>query len=214
MKNTRLNYMDVAKAYLIFLVILGHVLIVLNPGYEKLYFSAVQEFIYTFHMAAFFIIHGVLFHNEKWKAVSALEFIKRRSYSLIVPYLFFELVGIFWRAVFQHQSIITGFLNIITIRCNVGADWFLPAMFMGSMLFLIYVKHPNRLYAYSVNGFGFCLADVYIRTSDYNRYGTGFVVLWFYYDGQSGKENIPVGKNKARAMVISSVYDNCGCSSD
>lgn len=146
MGKARFAYLDTAKAYLIFLVILGHVLIVLNPGYDKLYFTVVQEFIYVFHMPAFYVIHGVLFNNEKWKVIPALDFIKKRAYSLIVPYLFFEVIGIFWRAIFQQQSISTGFLNMITIRCNVGADWFLPAMFIGSLLFIIYVKHTNRIY--------------------------------------------------------------------
>lgn len=63
----RLAQFDTAKAYLILLVVAGHILIVLNPGYNKLYFTVVQAFIYVFHMPAFFIIHGVLFNNEKWK---------------------------------------------------------------------------------------------------------------------------------------------------
>lgn len=146
MGKVRFTYLDTAKAYLIFLVILGHILIVLNPEYDKLYFSVVQEFIYVFHMPAFYVIHGILFNNEKWKSVPTHKFVKKRAYSLLVPYLFFETIGIFWRAAFQHQSVATGFLNMITIRCNVGADWFLPAMFTGSLLFIIYIKHPNRIY--------------------------------------------------------------------
>lgn len=46
--SDRVVYFDQAKAYLIILVMIGHILIVLNPGYEKLYLSAVQSFICTF----------------------------------------------------------------------------------------------------------------------------------------------------------------------
>ena len=49
----RLKYIDTAKGYLILLVVLAHVLIVLNPHYAKLYYTAPQAFIYTFHMPAF-----------------------------------------------------------------------------------------------------------------------------------------------------------------
>lgn len=145
-KMKRIDYFDTAKAYLIFLVVLGHILIVLNPQYDKLYFSVIQQFIYTFHMSAFFIIHGTLSNNEKWNKASVKDFIVKRIYSLIVPYLFFEIIGIIWRAVFTKQDLITGLYNMITVRCNTGADWFLVAMFLGSLLYLIYIKHPNRVF--------------------------------------------------------------------
>lgn len=66
----RLSYIDTAKAYLIFCVITGHVLIVINPGYEKILFACGSELIYAFHMSAFFVLHGVLFHLDKWKNYS------------------------------------------------------------------------------------------------------------------------------------------------
>lgn len=128
-------------------VILGHVLIVLNPDYSKLYFTSVQAFIYAFHMPAFFVIHGILFDVQKWRAKPLKEFIIKRLKTLIIPYVFFEVIGIIWKAFFYKQSLHTGIYNLLTIRCNVGADWFLPAMFLGSLLFMVYVKHSNKIYA-------------------------------------------------------------------
>lgn len=145
-KMKRIDYFDTAKAYLIVLVVLGHISIVMNPGYDKLYLTVFQVFIYTFHMPAFFIIHGILFNNEKWKKVPIKDFILKRVYTYIVPYMFFEIIGVLWRAIFLNQDLLTGLYNMITIRCNVGADWFLPALFMGSLLYFIYVKHSNRIY--------------------------------------------------------------------
>lgn len=145
-EKDRIEQFDIAKAYLIILVILGHILIVLNPEYNKLHYTIVQQFIYVFHMPAFYVIHGVLFNNAKWKSAPILGFVKKRAYSLIVPYMFFEIIGGCWKTIFQSQTIFVGFLNMVTVRCNVGADWFLPAMFMGCVLFLIYVKNPNRIY--------------------------------------------------------------------
>jgi fucose 4-O-acetylase-like acetyltransferase len=141
----RIEYYDIAKAYLIFLVIIGHVLNVINPGYAKLHFSVIQSFISAFHMPAFFILHGVLFNNEKWRKRSVKEFILKRVYTLIIPYLFFEIIGIIWKWILGSQDVLTGLYNIVTIRCNIGADWFLPAMFLGSLLYLIYVKFTNRI---------------------------------------------------------------------
>ena len=143
----RIDYIDTAKGYLMLAVILGHVLIVLNPDYSKLYFTSVQAFIYAFHMPAFFVIHGILFDVEKWRKKPIKEFIIKRLWTLIIPYVFFEAIGTFWRAIFYKQPLWTGIYNLLTIRCNIGADWFLPAMFLGSLLFMIYVRHPNKIYA-------------------------------------------------------------------
>lgn len=142
----RLKYIDTAKGYLMLLVVLGHVLIVLNPYYANLYYTAPQAFIYTFHMPAFFIIHGIIFDVDKWRRRSVEQFVVHRLQTLIVPYCFFEVMGMVWRKVFYNQSLGKGLCNLITIRCNVGADWFLPAMFLGSLLFLICIKRPNRVY--------------------------------------------------------------------
>lgn len=142
----RVEYVDTAKGYLMLLVVIGHVLIVLNPEYNKLYYTAPQAFIYTFHMPAFFIIHGILFDVEKWQERSTKEFFVRRFQTLMIPYCFFELIGMLWRIAFFGQSLWTGLYNLVTVRCNVGADWFLPAMFLGGLLFMVYVRHPSRIY--------------------------------------------------------------------
>lgn len=142
----RVKYIDVAKGYLMLLVIFGHVLIVLNPNYSKLYYTAPQAFIYVFHMPGFFIIHGIIFDVEKWRKRSVKNFVVRKLQTLIIPYLTFEIIGMVGRMIIYKQSLSTGLYNLITIRCNIGADWFLPALFLGSLIFWIYVKHPNRVY--------------------------------------------------------------------
>lgn len=145
-KTGRIEYLDTARAYLIFLVMLGHVLIVLNPGYDRLLLTAAQEFMASFYMPAFFIIHGVLLENTyvasapPWRTVLA-----RRARTLLVPYLFFEGVGMVCRRVLYGQSFLTGLSNLLTVRCNVGADWFLPALFMGSLLAVFFGMRQKRL---------------------------------------------------------------------
>lgn len=145
--KARITYWDTAKAYLIIMVVVGHILIVLNPGYEKIYFSIFQEFLSAFHMPAFFIIHGILFNTEKWRNVSMRSFVQKKAYAFLVPYLFFELIGIAWKAIFCGQKLSVGFYNLLTVRCNVGADWFLIAIFMANILFLVYAKCANNVYA-------------------------------------------------------------------
>ncbi len=141
----RLRYIDTAKGYLMLLVILGHVLIVINPDYSILWCRLPQAFIYTFHMPAFFILHGLVFPADKWRSQPAGSFVLSRIRTLLLPYCFFEMIGILWRKALFQQSFSTGIYHMVTIRCNVGADWFLVALFMGSLLFLLYLKHPHRI---------------------------------------------------------------------
>ena len=143
----KIKYIDTTKGYLMISVVLVHVLAVLNPNYDKIYFIVPQAFIYTFCMPAFFILHGIVFNMEKWRNEPLKVFVYSKIQTLIIPYCFFELVGIVWRALFFGQSFGTGLYNLFTIRCNVGADWFLIAMFLGSLLFWVYVKYTNRLFA-------------------------------------------------------------------
>lgn len=145
--SSRLEYIDTAKAFLIILVVLGHVLIVLNPEYNKRELATwIQAFIYAFHMPAFFIIHGILLNGEKWKNLPARQYVFKRVYTLLIPYIFFEFIGIVWKMIFLNQALCDGLYNFIAIRCNVGADWFLPAMFAGSLGALIYVKLPGKVW--------------------------------------------------------------------
>lgn len=144
MKSERFDFIDITKAYLIILVIVGHVLIIMNPLYDKLYLILVQEGIYSFHMASFFLIHGMLTHDANLKRTDIKEFISKRAYMLIIPYVFFEILGIIIRYLTQKQPILAGVKNLFTIRCNVGADWFLPAMFLGSLLFFFSIKYLNK----------------------------------------------------------------------
>ena len=40
---------------------------------------------------------------------------------------------------------------MLTMRCNVGADWFLPAMFLACALYYLYIRFPNRT-AWGIGG--------------------------------------------------------------
>lgn len=201
----RIEYIDTAKGYLMFLVVLGHVLIVLNPDYATIYYTVPQAFIYTFHMPAFFIIHGIIFDVEKWRQRSTKEFVTRRLQILIVPYCFFEIIGIAWRMAFFHQSLGTGLYNLFTMRCNVGADWFLPAMFLGSLLFWGYVKQSNYLYGVLSTVVCFLLPMVMNSNQLLIVVGRGLLAYAFMMCGCMLKSMFLSEKTKSAAWMISSL---------
>ena len=143
--NKRLTYIDNAKAILIFMVVFAHILNYANPQYGIMPYTLTQAFITSFHMPAFFLISGLLFKNEKWRDQSWSAFFLSRVRSLLIPYLFFEMLAVLYLHFVLHSVTLTeGLWKMLTFRCNVGADWFLPAMFLANVFYFVAVKYPNR----------------------------------------------------------------------
>lgn len=90
--------LDKAKMGLLFLVIIGHILVFyspnyyslfkLNPGNSKNTIEAVLSVIYSFHMAAFFIISGATYNKNK----NYIEFNLRNIKKLVIPTVIFTVI--------------------------------------------------------------------------------------------------------------------------
>lgn len=76
--DIRIPYIDYARVFTAYLVILGHLL----PGND----TAIRPYIYSFHVPFFFLVSGMLHKN--------LGYIAWKKYlkTLIVPFLFFNLL--------------------------------------------------------------------------------------------------------------------------
>lgn len=141
----RITYIDSAKGMLIALVVGGHVLNYANPGYDILPYTLVQVVITSFHMPAFFLLSGLLAEETVWRERSFLWLVKSRCRTLLIPYLFFETVAILYKCLVLHSlTLREGLYRMVTLRCNVGADWFLPAMLLANVLFWLYARCPGR----------------------------------------------------------------------
>ena len=148
----RLTYIDTSRAILIALVVLGHILNYANPDYGIIPYTLAQEFINAFHMPAFFLLSGMLTDGERWRSRSAGTYYVHKVKTLLVPYLFFECIAIVYKHFVLHSvSLLEGLRLMLTMRCNVGADWFLPAMFLACALYYLYIRFPNRT-AWGIGG--------------------------------------------------------------
>lgn len=137
----RIAYFDRAKALLIGLVVLGHVLNYANPGYDIIPYTLMQVVISSFHMPAFFLLSGVLADEEAWRSRNLCTFLKSRCLTLLVPYFFFEMLAVVYKHFVLHTVTLgDGLYRMITFRCNVGADWYLPALFLANLFFWIYAR--------------------------------------------------------------------------
>lgn len=148
----RLIYIDTTRAILITLVVLGHVLNYANPQYNIIPYTMVQEFINAFHMPAFFLLSGLLTDGEKWRSRPVGAYFVHKAKTLLIPYLFFECLAILYKHFVLHSvSLAEGIRLMLIMRCNVGADWFLPAMFLACALYYLYMRFPRKI-AWGVGG--------------------------------------------------------------
>ncbi len=79
-QQSRIEYIDCMRGFLIFCVVLGHV-ILFNLGADR---SPLFSIIYSFHMPLFFFITGVLSYSEKGKT-SWSKKLKDRFFNILLP---------------------------------------------------------------------------------------------------------------------------------
>lgn len=61
----------------------------------------------------------------------------RKIYTLIVPFLFFEFIGVIFDIIRHGVTLnIFGYtMNTLLLYCNNGPNWFIWALFVSEMLF-------------------------------------------------------------------------------
>ena len=133
----RIQWIDVAKGLLIILVIVGHAHV--N--------SIVDLIIYSFHMAAFFVITGYTFHaNSNWKS-----FLLKQIKSLLIPYYAFAALLLIFdaiKALVLHTAefnLLSGLLSVFfpisgLPTTTVYGLWFLPCLFLAKIIMFFGLK--------------------------------------------------------------------------
>ncbi|MBQ6180935.1 MAG: acyltransferase family protein [Ruminococcus sp.] len=145
----RIEYIDIAKGIAIILVIIGHTV---PDG------SFLKDYIYGFHMPLFFLVSGYFFKERPVK-----EYVRKQGVRLMVPYAV-TAVGIIalsagkkvlrrnWPEairLFKVQSLAAVYGSGMdmplyrgssTIIPDIGAIWFLPAIFFGLLILNLSLK--------------------------------------------------------------------------
>ncbi len=139
----RLEWIDICKAIAIFAMVFCHVGLELpsqNAGFV--------DWIHLWHMPIFFILSGMVLNPSKYMGWSNFSvFISNRFKTLIVPYFIF---GTFCTTFGYMVSKISGFGGNFTVNEILtafiinnecipygGIQWFLTALFLGEVIFVI-----------------------------------------------------------------------------
>ena len=126
-ETKRLDWVDVAKGITILLMVAGHTSI---P-------ETISKYIWSFHMPFFFFVSGVFYSEKKYKKFNSL--LKRRIFTLLVPYVFFSVVvmlGYYGTVYWNPKELYLGWSGY--------ALWFIPVLFMSEMLLYPFAKFMNK----------------------------------------------------------------------
>ena len=121
-------YFDNAKAILIYLVVLGHLL----SGYlgANEYLDTLYLIIYLFHMPAFIVISG---HFSR--KIKSIEDVKKLIKTLFIPYVIFQLIySFYYMEVFSDHIEFTLFVPRYAL-------WFLLSMILWKLMLSIFGSH-------------------------------------------------------------------------
>ncbi|MCI1935259.1 MAG: acyltransferase [Bifidobacteriaceae bacterium] len=131
--SRRLEWVDALRGLGILFVIVGHTSRI----------PQVTQWIYAFHMPLFFWLSGYLFHARPPR-----QFIRRKVFTLLIPYLFFGVLAWFFWAFFEYDygdhadDVVPALQNLFIGRAgNVNNPanaplWFLLCLFMTEIAFL------------------------------------------------------------------------------
>lgn len=178
----RLDYIDRAKGILIILVVIGHIW---QSGY-------VFDFIYSFHMPAFFVISGMLMQYTKSYEKKYTKFFGGRIYAFGIPFIFFEILGVLTDIMRHGVTLnIKGYIfNTLTLHYNDGNMWFLADLFLVEMIFAAAKKVMKKDWAVGALC-ALLFAVSLVLPNEKNKYITtlisSFRYLFFFAAGFFGK---------------------------
>lgn len=149
----RISYIDIARAFAIIFIVLGHTLV------HSEHCSMIFKFLYSFHVVMFFIISGYTFRIKE--DMRFIDFFKNKFSRIMIPYFIWALLFLipyllFGGDVSSNLSINSTFdirALILNILYGVGASsalkqnsslWFLPALFSMEMVYYFVIKSINK----------------------------------------------------------------------
>lgn len=130
MSNNRVAYWDISKAFGMFLVVYGHMMFAYDSRGVN---TPLNLWIYSFHMALFFIISGYFFSSSLKKEF--LTLLKAKILQLLVPVISWSVISFIINELLLTPSSDIGSCIYDFIRSGqiIKGFWFLKALFVYYM---------------------------------------------------------------------------------
>lgn len=136
-QQTRIEYIDIAKAIAIFCVLMGHTV---DSN------TLTKTVLYAFHMPVFFVLSGMVANiPPRYTLANYKKNIKKRVFTMMVPYI---LWGCIYAAFsFKNLMLIAWGTRETLIRANsLTSLWFLPVLFLAYMILEVVFLLCNKKY--------------------------------------------------------------------
>lgn len=202
----RLDYIDTAKGILIMTVVMGHIF---QAGY-------IHDFIYTFHMPAFFIISGMMLNYSHAYERPFLITLKKMVYTMVIPFFFFETCGCLLYIIrFGANQNIFGFAyNTIHLNFNNGINWYLFNLFIAELLFIIILKISNNksflvltCIICTILGFVLPTYNSFLFISARTFICVSFLIIGYTFVNIFCKRNLPVMIGASAITIVVSIIN-------
>ena len=141
----RFEYIDYAKGIGMLCVIWGHIM----------YAGWSAKMVYAFHIPLFFFLSGMVFSKDRYEGT--LAFLKRRFFSLLIPYMFFSFLtwGVWVLFLSLSRQPLDGcwkpLLETFLARGSEGylvhnvPLWFVPCLFVVEMFYFFFRGCSGRI---------------------------------------------------------------------
>lgn len=223
MSNTKRDeYIDAIRGAVIILMLVGH------SGAPKL----VTTLIYGFHMPFFFILSGLLYNRTKWESKGLKKLVISKFKAYIIPYfilcginiaieIFYDYLNGFTMLQLYKEakdSIIWVLYSYSTkARMSTSVPlWFLPCIFLSTILTYLFLKVKNRVLRGTVIAMGLMI-NVALKIYKAPpilpwHLGVAFVGAFFMIVGYYGKRAIDENateNNMAMILILSIIFLFC-----
>lgn len=208
-KCYRIHFLDIAKGFGIYLVILGHV-----THSEWLWY-----YIWQFHMPLFFFISGILYTPKG----SFKDFLIKRTKSIYIPYvIFFVVTFAYWVLIerkYRGAEIPISY-ELIGLPYGTyegghlffnGVLWFLPCLYVTEIIFYFIAKLDESIGVFTGIICSFAIGQFLLLSGiDFLPFGlhTAFNAILFYGIGYLLKPYFIHLKNKNKKYQV---YFLIGC---
>lgn len=153
MKEKRLKFIDIARAFAIIFIVLGHTIV-----YSE-HCKFIYKILYSFNVVLFFVLSGYTFKVKKDR--NFYSFFKNKFFRIMIPYFFWAIVFILPYMVFgenmgkmignessfdwivQIKNVFYGNGNNFALKQN-SSLWFLPALFTMEIIYYFIIKHDKN----------------------------------------------------------------------
>lgn len=159
-----IHEIDALKGWAIFLVVLGHAIIVHPINlHSNIYCNALFSFVSLFHVKLFFLISGFCFAYHG----NYVNYIKKKVHRLVIPYYAFCVMEMTAKLVFRNQiNRPRGMGEFLLRMMFYGGDyWFLWTLFLIFLIFPAIQMLIRRGIAWEIGCLVGLLIVAYIRPS-------------------------------------------------